>query len=115
MFNEKLLFKLNVLYQKLEEEILSSIGSPKDFELGSNIMRYKHIFDDLFPNLSFDEVGKLLLLLKLVSDRSKENLHRVEIVSSGIANMNLPVRETVGVIRQLLFEASHYIFMTGYA
>jgi phosphatidylserine/phosphatidylglycerophosphate/cardiolipin synthase-like enzyme len=115
MFHEKLLFKLNVLYQKLEEDILPSISSPKDFELDSNIMRYKQIFHELFPNLSIDEIRKLLLFLKLVSDRSKENLHRVEIVSSGIPNMNLPVRETIGVIRQLLFEASHYIFMTGYA
>lgn len=115
MFPEKLLFKLNVLYQKLEEDILPSISSPKDIELDSNIMRYKHIFRELFPNLSIDEIRKLLLLLKLVSDRSKENFHRVEIVSSGMSNMNLPVRETIGVIRQLLFEASHYIFMTGYA
>ena len=46
MFHEKLLFKLNVLYQKLEEDILPSISSPKDFELDSNIMRYKHIFHE---------------------------------------------------------------------
>ena len=82
MFHEKLLFKLNVLYQKLEEDILPSISSSKDFELDYNIMRYKNIFHELFPNLSIDEIRKLLLLLKLVSDRSKENLHRVEIVSS---------------------------------
>ncbi|WP_027725894.1 phospholipase D-like domain-containing protein [Tuberibacillus calidus] len=115
MFHEKLLFKLNVLYQKLQEDILPNISSSKDCELDSNILRYKRIFHELFPNLSIDEIRKLLLLLKLVSDRSKENLHRVEIVSSGMSNMNLPVRETIGVIKQLLFEASHYIFMTGYA
>ncbi|MBB3907324.1 phospholipase D-like domain-containing protein [Anoxybacteroides rupiense] len=115
MFSEKSLFKLNVLYQKLEGDILPNINSSKDLDLYSHLIQAERIFQELFPNLSVDEVRNLLLLLKIISNRSKEGLHRVEIVSSGIPNTNIPIRETVGVIRQLLFEASQYIGMTGYA
>lgn len=113
MLNEKLLFKLNLLYEKLKDDLMPS---PMDFKMDSNnIVGKKQIFYELFPNLSSDEIRNLLLLLKLVCERSKENLHKVEIVSSGISNLNLPVRETIGVIRQLLFDSSQNIFMTGYA
>lgn len=116
MISEKLLFKLNILYHKLEDEgILSDFKGFTDKEMDTWILRYKNMFQELFPNLTNYELINLLLLLKMVHKKSNENVHKVEIVASGLSNINMPIRETLGVIRQLLHGASEYILMTGYA
>ena len=115
MTGEKILLKLNLLYQMLEEELLPIFKEPfeiNSLSLNTSSMKF---FQDLFPNLSIDELRKILYLFKLIMEKSQENLHKVEIVSSGIEDKNLHVRETIGVIRQLFFEASHHILITGYA
>lgn len=114
MLDERLLFKLNVLCKKLEEDILplSNINNFRDIDIN---IRYSHIFRDLFPNLNDEEIKRLLLLLKLINDRCNENSHKVEVVFSGVTGIDLRIRETVGVIRQILSDASECIIMTGYA
>lgn len=111
-----MLFKLNLLYKKIEEDVIQKIIFDRDFILNDfDTTQYKNVFQEFFPNLSNEEILKLLLLIKLVSNKSVEDLHKVEIVSSGTSIFDLPIRETVAVIRELLLDATNHIFLSGYA
>lgn len=115
----------NVLFSKLYlllDEIESEVKSYEmvELELYSSIVqgRNNYLSKDfpllltLFPSLTNEEVGNLLILLKLFSAKySQEKIDLVGTLPIAIPN----VRKTIGVVRQLINEAKTHILITGYA
>ncbi|MEH7309269.1 phospholipase D-like domain-containing protein [Neobacillus drentensis] len=113
-----LLSKFYLLLNEIEAELKSY--EMTDMELYSSIIegRKNSMSKDfpllltLFPSLSKEELGNLLVLIKLLNTKYRQD--KVDIV--GTLPITVPsIRKTVGVVRQLLNEAKSHILITGYA
>jgi phosphatidylserine/phosphatidylglycerophosphate/cardiolipin synthase-like enzyme len=113
-----LLSKFYLILNEVEAELKSY--EMTDMELYSSIIEGRKnsmskdfpLLLSLFPSLSKEELGNLLVLIKLLTTKYSQD--KVDIV--GTLPIAVPnVRKTVGVVRQLLTEAKSHILITGYA
>lgn len=113
-----LLSKLYLLLDEIEAEMRSY--ETTNIELYSSLLEGRgnllskefSLLLSLFPSISPEELDRMLVLIKLLTDRYNQN--KIDIVGTlpiPISN----VRRTVGVVRQLLNESKSHILLTGYA
>ncbi|UOQ44063.1 phospholipase D-like domain-containing protein [Halobacillus salinarum] len=112
----KNLTKLLVLYEEIndyidtieEDYVVLSENNNKDLHLLNHIRK-------LFPALSPLEVSSLLFLIKMGRENHKNSENKVEIVGTYPSDLDVNLRQTVSVVRQLILEAEKSILITGYS
>jgi phosphatidylserine/phosphatidylglycerophosphate/cardiolipin synthase-like enzyme len=106
--DRKKLTKLLVLYEEINRYIDSRESNRIDTHLINKVKK-------LFPNLSPLEIENLLCLLRMERAMHKRQEHKVEIVGTFPSNLDIDIRHTVSVVRQLILEAEKSILITGYS
>lgn len=72
-------------------------------------------FRKLFPTLSPLEIRSLLFLIKMDRNNYKKLENKIEIVGTYPSNLDVGLRQTASVVRQLILEAERSILITGYS
>lgn len=115
---KKNLSKLLVLYEEINDYI-DSVNIEKIYQgLNVNNRKDSHLIDNfkkLFPTLTPLEISSLLFLLKQERETCIKEVNKVEIVGTYPNNLDVDLRQTVSVVRQLILEAEESILITGYS
>ncbi|KOP81467.1 hypothetical protein AMS60_02595 [Bacillus sp. FJAT-21945] len=112
------LTKLLVLYEEINEYI-DLINIENIYEvLSGNNKNNLHLINQirkLFPNLTLLEISSFLYLIKKERENHKGLENKVDIVGTFPNNLDVDLRQTVSVVRQLILEAEKSILITGYS